>query len=335
MAVEKRRKQILRWARLDWGSGGRAQWGRARKLVVFVVLNAGLGAAPKVAKAQDASELEVNAKVDGAITATAFATTLFLSRLSVDQSKVSVEKPLLSLDRSVDQKFSTGAADLSDALLATAIAVPLVLQVRNGFDESAGRRVLVYSETIGTSLLLNSAIKVLIPRPRPYVNNNTERARDYAAAQGDDAYRSFYSGHASTAFASAVAGSILFAQEDDRLAAKSTLWATQMGLASATTIMRVRAGKHYYSDVAMGVVVGGAMGMLVPSLHSEGGLYGPSKIEWVAIAAGLGLGTLAGYWIPLPDEAALPTERHSILRSLQFAPVAHDGGGGMAVAASF
>ncbi len=301
-------------------------------MVLAIVLASGY---PRQAEAQQAQALEVDTTVDGAITSVALVGTLLLMQLPVDSSKQWKSEIFLSVDKSVQKNFSPAAADLSDVFLATTVAAPLLLQVSGGFDESAGRSALVYGETLATSLLVNSAAKYLVQRPRPYVYNKSARAGAYAAKQGDDAYLSFYSGHASMSFAAAVAGSSLFALESDSQAAKSSMWGLEIGLASATAILRVRAGKHYYSDVALGLLIGSAMGVLVPALHSDEGAYRPSGSEWGAIAAGLGVGALLGRWMPLPDDDELPSTRTSILRSLQLSPMGHGDGAGVAVSASF
>jgi membrane-associated phospholipid phosphatase len=290
---------------------------------------------PKLASAQEVDLLHVDASVDGAVTASALAGTLLLMLVPVDRESRWKDELFLSWDESVQDNFSTNAADLSDAMLAASIATPLLLQVRNGFDEDAGQRVLVYGETLATSLLVNSVTKYAVQRPRPYVYNRDPKVQAYVAAQGDDAYLSFFSGHASTAFSGAVAGSYLFAQESDSTAAKSAVWSIELGLASATAILRVRAGKHYYSDVVVGLLVGSGIGVLVPALHSEAGVYKPSGTEWASMAAGLAVGAAFGQWVPLGDEDPTASGRDSLVHGLQVSPLATQSGGGLSLSGLF
>jgi membrane-associated phospholipid phosphatase len=45
------------------------------------------------------------------------------------------------------------------------------------------------------------------------------------------------------------------------------LWLGAEALAATTAVLRVEAGKHFWSDVAVGALVGSAVGYLVPELH--------------------------------------------------------------------
>ena len=290
------------------------------------------------AKAEAETALEADTAIDGALTAGALAATLALLFVPVDREKRWDTELFLSLDESVRDNFSTGAADMSDVLLATSLVAPLLLQVQDGFDQAAGQQSLIYGETLAASILLNTATKYLVQRPRPYVYNKRPEVQEYVAQQGDDAHLSFYSGHASTAFSGAIAGSILYAQDGTTsLGARVAMWGLELGLASATAVLRVRAGKHYYSDVVLGVLIGSAIGILVPALHTSGSGYEPSDAEWAGMAAGVGIGALVGQIMPLED--SVDSEQLSIAdrlrRSLQLMPLATAEGGGISVSASF
>jgi hypothetical protein len=79
-----------------------------------------------------------------------------------------------------------------------------------------------------------------------------------------------------------------------------------MAGASGTAHLRVRAGKHFYSDVVVGALVGTAVGIGIPWLH--GSRYSPSVGELGAGGAGLVLGTLLPLLLPvddLPEDFAL------------------------------
>jgi hypothetical protein len=83
-------------------------------------------------------------------------------------------------------------------------------------------------------------------------------------------------------------------------------WGAMMGGAAATAHLRVRAGKHFYSDVVVGALVGSAIGILVPRLH--GSRYTPELAEVSAGGAGLALGALLPLLVAsdqVPDELGL------------------------------
>src|SRR5690349_13278438 len=155
----------------------------------------------------------------------------------------------LAWDDSVRGRLSTPASSATDATLLTAVIAPLGIGASQGFDTAYANASLFYAEVIGANTLLNTAVKYSVPRLRPY-NYRVPPAAAYVEAQRTDAYLSFYSGHASTAFAAAVGGSYLFTAAHPDAAVNPWLWGIESAMAIATAIGRVRAGKHFYSDIA-------------------------------------------------------------------------------------
>jgi len=129
-----------------------------------------------------------------------------------------------------------------------------------------------------------------------------------------DAHLSFYSGHSSTSFAAAVSGAFLFAEGAPDEASRCVMWATEFALAAATANFRVRAGKHYYSDVLVGALVGSALGVSVPLL--SGASYAPTALEYASMGGGLVVGATLSQIVPL--EA---TARQVGLESIQVTPM--------------
>jgi len=303
-----------------------------RRLVSIFVLSVLLGTAG-VSDAQNKSDYGVDWNTDGVLAAGALAGTFFMMLVPVDTENRWDGELLGSLDERTKDNFSRNAAHISDGLITTTVLAPLVLEVSRGFDEEAGRRTLLYGETLATSLFANSFVKYIVQRPRPYVYHGDPKVKAWAATQGSDAQVSFYSGHASMSFSAATAGSILFSLSSDSDGAKAAVWGTELALASATSVMRVRAGKHFPSDVLVGALAGTAIGVVVPALHT-GEIYRPSPLEWGAMVGGLGLGTLLAKTLPLGDEVGPPGDVGP-LKSLKVAPLATSHGGGLSLAAKF
>lgn len=203
-------------------------------------------------------------------------------------------------DRSVRENYSTEAASASNVTLPLVVTVPVAAQFGLGIGKHSLNAALVYSEALAVNLALNSVTKVLFSRPRP----STYRLREAGAVPDDDWFVSFYSGHSSMAFAAAVSGAYLFAEGTRDPEARYLLWASEIGLAAASAGLRVRAGKHYYSDVIVGALVGAGVGIGVPLLH--GARYEPKVGEYVASGAGLVLGTAASALIPLASDPVTP-----------------------------
>jgi membrane-associated phospholipid phosphatase len=250
--------------------------------------------------------IETDLAIDATVIGAALAITALASLWPVDTG-ARWQTEILPGDDAVKQRFSASAAKTSDLLVTLAAVTPLALQAGRGFDEATGRRALVYAETISVSLALNAATKRLVGRPRPYVYSADPRVEAYAGRQHDDTHLSFYSGHAATAFAAAVGGGYLYSQTTDDTAARTTVWASGLLVAGLTSSLRVRAGKHFYSDVLAGAVMGAGAGLAVPLLHYRGSATNSlSAPEWVAIAVAPVAGVLLGHLLPFPRDIVEP-----------------------------
>jgi membrane-associated phospholipid phosphatase len=280
-----------------------------RALALGCALTAAAPLAARPASAQsrrpgDAPAVDASLPLDGAVIAVALALAGAAGRLPVD-SQARWPHELVPLDDSVKRNFSSSAARTSDLLLTVTMLTPLALQAGQGFEAATGRRALVYAETLALSLALNGITKHLVGRPRPYVYNPDPRVQAYARREAKDSCLSFYSGHAATAFAAAVSGAYLFSQSTDDTQARTAAWAGGLLLAGATANLRVRGGKHFYSDVAVGAALGTAAGLVVPMLHQRG--RNPlTTAEWVAIAAAPLAGAVLSQIVPLPADITEP-----------------------------
>ncbi len=291
-------------------------------------------AAPRPGHAQEQppASYDVSLAADGAITGGLAAGTVLLSLWPVDTSKRWSSEFFGRLDEGVKRNFSDRAATLSDATLAVTMLTPVLLQMPGGWNRDTGERLLLYGETISANLFVHSLTKYLVQRPRPYNYHPDARVGEFARASEKDSHVSFFSGHTSSSFAAAVAGSYLFSSGSADREIKALVWLFELTLASTTAQLRVRAGRHFYSDVITGAVVGSAIGFLVPALHAdEGGLYQPSGLEWTALGGGVVLGTAVGLFLPLESDIRIPL----IPASARLVPTADEHGAGMAFAGWF
>jgi len=273
-------------------------------------------AAPRSALADDSS-IETHGWTDGAITIGAGLAAIAFTRIPVNSERLWQREAFGGIDRSARDNYSAKASALSDLLLVTSLTAPMFTEV-GGIDDNSDSHFLVYGEALASTLVLNAGAKYLVQRPRPYAYNRDSRVAAWAREQGKESRLSFYSGHAALAFTGATTGGYLFATNSENTNARTAMWASGAMLASATAIMRVRAGKHYYSDVLTGAVLGVAVGYVVPRLHDDGGITLSGR-EWLGVGGGVAVGALAALLIPLPDDLAM---------SLR--PLALESGGGVA-----
>jgi membrane-associated phospholipid phosphatase len=170
-------------------------------------------------------------------------------------------------DNAVRVNFSDASAHLSDKLLLVTMTAPLFLQMSQGFNSSMGNAGLIYAQSHAFSMLLADTTKLIVRRPRPYTHSKDPRILYFAEQQSADAHASFYSAHSSSAFTSAMAGSLLYAARTDDLPARHVVWGLEFLMAGMTAQLRVRAGRHYRTDIWVGTALGLSMGLAVPALH--------------------------------------------------------------------
>lgn len=181
------------------------------------------------------------------------------------------------LDRRVLGNEDLTAAHVSDALLFTAIGAPFLADLADAL--ASGRRApggprhaaagwgkdaVVLLEVLAVNLGLTDLVKFAVRRPRPY---SYEASSPLGDVHDNEARLSFYSGHASTTFAMATAYATLFTLRHPRARAAVPMWIAALGLGTATSVLRVVAGKHFWTDVLTGALAGAAVGVLVPVLH--------------------------------------------------------------------
>ncbi|MBZ5708831.1 phosphatase PAP2 family protein [Nannocystis pusilla] len=181
------------------------------------------------------------------------------------------------LDRRVLGNDNPAAAHASDALLYTAIAAPLVADLADAlvtgrrapgsYRRAAGgwaRDVVVLFQVLAVNVGLTNLVKYAVRRPRPYSYDQDNSLGDI---RDEEARLSFYSGHASTAFAMMTAWATIFTLRHSRARAAVPVWLAAIGIAATTALLRVEAGKHFWTDVIAGSIAGTSIGVLVPTLH--------------------------------------------------------------------
>ena len=110
--------------------------------------------------------------------------------------------------------------------------------------------LLINLEILSINGLVTNIVKYTTQRQRPY--------SFYLKKNDEDSYKSFFSGHTSTAFAIGTSTAKMLTQYSN--IDKKIIWLSTLGLASATGYLRVAADKHYFSDVLAGALVGSFIG---------------------------------------------------------------------------
>jgi membrane-associated phospholipid phosphatase len=283
------------------------------------------------ALADDATGERRPDRVDGAIVLGAIAASLAPMALPLRDRTIWDTQLLGELDGAVCDQFSQRAAQVSDLTLIAAIAAPAAYLTGATIDDADSDRLVIYGEALAVDLALAQVAKYVLHRPRPYLYNHSREAVQYAAAAGDDGWRSFYSSHAAMSFGAAVAGAYLLSASNANPYARAAAWATGFAMATATSNLRVRAGLHFYSDVILGGLIGSAVGYVVPALHAQGRPYAVSRHDLTMAGAGVFAGAVISELLPLASTG--PTEHPPVVMvdQVHVGPLALRDGGGVAI----
>ena len=168
-------------------------------------------------------------------------------------------------DRSATFNFSRAAARASDATLAGnwVLLGGLALGTKPMRQEGITVGVM-YFETLLLANGVQRSVKNLAQRTRPFVYNPDVPLDDKL---DKDARRSFFSGHATNAFATAVFTGEVFRHYFPNSKLKPVIWIGSLGLATATAVLRYEGGLHYPSDLVAGAAFGTLVGWGIPKLH--------------------------------------------------------------------
>lgn len=179
-----------------------------------------------------------------------------------------------AFDRGATYHWSKTAGQLSDlGLLSTAGAVGVVAITPNALP--AWKTVgVMYVETFLLVNGIDGIVKNYVQRTRPFVYNPAAPLDEKLTK---DARQSFFSGHATNAFASAVFASEVFRHYYPNSRWKTVVWIGSLGLATGTAVLRYEAGKHYPTDLITGAAFGALVGWGIPKLHEAKTRYAGLK----------------------------------------------------------
>lgn len=166
-----------------------------------------------------------------------------------------------------DPAFVNQAHNLSDLFMNLTIAAPVFLALDKEIRRDWLDLLVIYTEShaINTSIYVISA--GLVDRYRPFMYHSET---PYEDKTGTGTQVSFYSGHVSTTATASFFIAKVYSDYHPELGNKK-LWLYAAALITPTLVgyYRVKAMKHFPTDVIVGGVVGAAAGILIPHLHKN------------------------------------------------------------------
>jgi len=217
------------------------------------------------------SPYQSNWSIDGLILGTSVVVAFTASaiddsvpRLTVSEINLLSKNDINPIDRITAGFYSKEQSTASDILVGTSIISPLFLMFDKNIRQDVGTIGTMYLETILFATFTPSYGKGSARRIRPYVYGVKAPLSE---KQNTESRRSFFSGHATWAFATSMFFANVYSDYYPDSEYKNYIWYGSIGLASTVSILRVSSGAHFISDILVGAAVGSTIGYIIPYLH--------------------------------------------------------------------
>lgn len=179
-----------------------------------------------------------------------------ISRLNINQ--------VPSFDRYSTRYYSTRAHQISNISGLASLAFPFVVLWGKQSQKNRGKLMLIGLEGAIINVGLTNLTKTLSKRIRPYVYN--EQVPIDVKTAFNSRY-SFFSGHTSLSAYFTFVGAQMYSDLYPNSNKKPLVWTAAAVIPLITGFSRMRAGKHFPTDVIVGYAVGAFLGILVPRIH--------------------------------------------------------------------
>lgn len=188
--------------------------------------------------------------------------------LTPDELMTLNPKDINAFDRLATNFSSDNAHQMSNYFWYGSHALPLLFLTGKDTRSDFGKIAAMYGETALINLGLTIVLKSTFQRPRPFVFDPDV---DLTRKQTVSARASFVSGHTSMTAANSFFVAKVFSDYYPDSKWKPVVWGIAATIPAVTGYLRVRAGRHYPTDVIGGYLVGAAVGYFVPQLHRKKG----------------------------------------------------------------
>lgn len=160
--------------------------------------------------------------------------------------------------------YSPDASRASDQLKVLGWIMPLAFAVPTTTRNDFWTIGVMGAETVLITVGLTSIFKGSVQRVRPFVYNDVAPLDEKMDV---DARKSFFSGHTSNFAAISFFMAKVITDYSTDQTTELVAWSVAAVSSGAMGYLRMRSGKHFFTDVLTGYVVGAAMGIAIPQLH--------------------------------------------------------------------
>ncbi len=172
-------------------------------------------------------------------------------------------------DRWATLQSSRVAKTTSDVLLTSSFIPPVVLLFRRPkANDDRRTHSFMFFESAFLTWGLTNVTKRIARRPRPYMYHDDFISFPIEERRTKNSRQSFFSGHTSLTAANYFFTARTFSEYYPNNQWRPWIWGASISIPALTGFLRVKAGKHFPTDVIVGYAVGALIGgVLVPALH--------------------------------------------------------------------
>ena len=177
-------------------------------------------------------------------------------------------RDIFFVDRGAANNWSPASARASDIVRSTSILLPAFFLTNHHTKKEISMLLVMSLEVLSTNFGATQLVKNIVNRARPFTYN-TDLLFTTRSKKNDKL--SFFSGHTShtAAFSFFIAKVLTDYHPNASNKFKAVVWSIAVLIPASTAVLRVKAGKHFPTDVIAGYVVGASIGYLIPQLHKH------------------------------------------------------------------
>lgn len=170
-------------------------------------------------------------------------------------------------DRWATKYYSKKAADVSDLFFYGSMPLPVLLFLDKDIRKDAAKVGFLYLETMATTGILYTGAPYFIDRYRPLAYNPSPEAKQEALGGG--AKNSFFGGHPALVATATFFVAKVYRDYHPESKFRHVLFGGAALATGATAYLRHRGGKHFPSDLIVGISIGTLSGILIPHFHKN------------------------------------------------------------------
>lgn len=176
------------------------------------------------------------------------------------------ENDVFVLDRWAAGNYDENADLISEYPFYGSFAVPFALLFDERANDHSAQLLGLYVESLSTTSALFTITAGLTNRARPLVYS--EEA-PMARRMRKNSKRSFYSGHVAATATALFFAAKVYADFNPDSSLRPYFWTAAFVIPAGVSYFRLKAGKHFLTDIVLGYTLGALTGYLVPELHKR------------------------------------------------------------------